>query len=96
MNSNIKKEYFGLNLLKGKMSKNNKKLDFSDQSHVFQEKKFSVSFFEVEFFCPPGTLFGVVIFTWGRIWGFNLRRGDEICVLGAPKLQKTVPRFAKA
>ena len=33
---------------------------------------------------------GVVIFTWGRIWGLNVPCGDdlEITVLGVPILQK--------
>ena len=43
MNSNIKKEYFGLNLLKGKMSKNNKKLDFSDFKKLLNEFSTSTS-----------------------------------------------------
>jgi hypothetical protein len=52
-------------------------------------------FFMLDAFLSHGNIVGVVIFTWGRIWGNNICRvgvNFEITVLEVPKLQKTIPR----
>jgi hypothetical protein len=36
------------------------------------------SFLSADAFLSHGNIVGVNIFTWGRIWGINLLRGDEI------------------
>jgi hypothetical protein len=53
-------------------------------------------FFVIDAFLSHGIIVGVLIFTWGRIWGNNICRGVtkfEITVLELPKLQKTIPRY---
>ena len=46
-------------------------------------------FSALDAFLSHGNIVGVVIITWGRIWGVNLPRvtNFEITVLGVPKLQ---------
>ena len=46
-------------------------------------------------FLSIGNIVGVVMFTWGRIWGTNIClvvTKFEITVLGVPKLQKMIHR----
>jgi hypothetical protein len=49
--------------------------------------------FVLDAFLSTGNIVGVVIFTWGRIWGniFLVTKFD-ITVLKIRKLQKTIPR----
>jgi len=52
-------------------------------------------FFMLDTFLSTGNIVGVVIFTWGRIWGnniFHVVTIFEITVLEELKLQKTIPR----
>ena len=51
-------------------------------------------FFVIDAFLSHGNIVGVIIFTWGIIWGTNICRvvtKIEITVLEVPKLQKTIP-----
>ena len=53
------------------------------------------TFFVRDIFLSHGNIVGVVIFTWGRIWGINICHVVTkfvITVLEVPKLQKIIPQ----